>query len=317
MARPHLTIPQVLEWAEFQHRCTRQWPISTSGPVLCARGDNWKSVDNAPRYGLRGLPGGSSLAQLLQQERGVQNRLDKPELAVSDILAWARAEYARTGAWPNMDSGTVAEASGETWHGINADLRDGCRGLPGGVTLAVLLASELGARNHTNIPDLTVPEILTWADAYHARTGLWPRPSSGPIPDCPGTTWHAVESALQHGLRGLAPGQSLYRLLKQHRGIPGPRPPVRVAKVPAKGRGRRRIRVELPAEVLYRCRAGELDAADVARLCRVSVPIARRELKRAGVVLRGRPGRPRGRRPFWHRDAVRLYRRAAIPCPGS
>ena len=65
MARPHLTIPQILEWADFHNRCTGQWPMAKSGPVLCARGDNWKSVDNALRYGLRRLPSGSSRARLL------------------------------------------------------------------------------------------------------------------------------------------------------------------------------------------------------------------------------------------------------------
>jgi hypothetical protein len=48
-------------------------------------------------------------------------------VTVPDVVAWARAEYARTGAWANMDSGPVAEAPGETWHGINADRRAGCR----------------------------------------------------------------------------------------------------------------------------------------------------------------------------------------------
>jgi hypothetical protein len=37
---------------------------SAAGPVSAGYvGDNWRRIDNALRYGLRGLPGGSSLAQ--------------------------------------------------------------------------------------------------------------------------------------------------------------------------------------------------------------------------------------------------------------
>ena len=74
------------------------------------------------RYGLRGLPGGSSLPQLLAERRRVRNPKQLPALQQKQILAWADAHYQRTGAWPTRKSGAVAEAEhGETWAAIDAE----------------------------------------------------------------------------------------------------------------------------------------------------------------------------------------------------
>jgi hypothetical protein len=67
---------------------------------------------------------------------------------------------------------------------------------------------------------LTVEQILAWADAHRARTGGWPRIGSGPIADAPGENWNAVDTALRVGCRGLPGGDSLPRLLAEHRGTP-------------------------------------------------------------------------------------------------
>src|SRR5260370_6448259 len=69
------------------------------------------------------------------------------------------------------------------------------------------------------LPDLNVADVLAWADAYHARTGQWPRRDSGPIPESPGETWLAVEAALCLGQRGFPGGSTLPRLLAEHRGV--------------------------------------------------------------------------------------------------
>ena len=65
-------------------------------------------------------------------------------------------------------------------------------------------------------PPLTVEQILTWADAHHARTGSWPHAWSGPIPEAPGETWQGVESALRYERRGLPGYDTLARLLRRH-----------------------------------------------------------------------------------------------------
>src|SRR5436309_357023 len=81
--------------------------------------------------------------------------------------------------------------------------RRGLRGLPGGSSLARLLAERRGVRNHLALPKMTIAGILAWADAHHARTGRWPGRASGAIADAPGETWTAVDGALAHGGRGL------------------------------------------------------------------------------------------------------------------
>jgi hypothetical protein len=70
-------------------------------------------------------------------------------------------------------------------------------------------------------PRLTVEQILTWADAYHRRTGRWPRTTSGPVPEAPGENWNAISAALRQARRGLARFSTLARLLERERGVPG------------------------------------------------------------------------------------------------
>ena len=65
----------------------------------------WHSVDMALRYGKRGLPGGSSLFQLLARCRGLSRA--RPRFTVAQTLAWADAYRARTGQWPTACSGLV------------------------------------------------------------------------------------------------------------------------------------------------------------------------------------------------------------------
>src|SRR5262249_55500161 len=59
--------------------------------------------------------------------------------------------------------------------------------------------------------------ILAWADAFHERTGGWPRVLSGEVPEAPGETWQRIDNALRDGMRGLRGGSSLARLLARHR----------------------------------------------------------------------------------------------------
>src|SRR5262249_14259004 len=62
---PALTEAQILAWAEAQHTLVGAGPAKGWGPIG-ATGETWLAVDNALRHGLRGLPGGSSLSQLLR-----------------------------------------------------------------------------------------------------------------------------------------------------------------------------------------------------------------------------------------------------------
>ena len=104
-----------------------------------APGETWLGIDTALRDGLRGLRGGSSLAQLLAKRRNVRNKAAAPRLTVETILAWADAYHQRRGTWPGQRSGPIAEAFGETWSGVHCALYEGLRGLPGGDSLHQLL----------------------------------------------------------------------------------------------------------------------------------------------------------------------------------
>jgi hypothetical protein len=79
--RPPLTVPQILAWADAHRARTGAWPGAASGPVGGAPGETWAAVNVALRLGHRGLPGGDTLARLLQRERGAPARLGRPPRA--------------------------------------------------------------------------------------------------------------------------------------------------------------------------------------------------------------------------------------------
>jgi len=214
---PPLTVDQILAWADKYHARTGKWPNTTSGRVPGPDGPNWNLLDAALRDGLRGLPGGSSLAKLFAEHRGHRNILDLPPLTTKQILAWADQWRRDFGAWPTADSGAIPDAPVDTWRSVNRALYEGLRSFPGGSSLAQLLAERRGYRNHMALAPLEVAQILAWADRHHDRTGRWPTRTSGIIPGTDRETWGYVDTALRTGLRGLPEGSSLARLLAERR----------------------------------------------------------------------------------------------------
>src|SRR5260370_38076131 len=47
--------------------------------------------------------------------------------------------------------------------------------------------------------ELTVEQILAWADAHHQRTGRWPTKTTGPVAETLKKTWLGGDSALRAG----------------------------------------------------------------------------------------------------------------------
>jgi len=123
LRHPPLTVQQILAWADDHHAQTGSWPITTTGPVLANPKETWRNVDIALRIGLRKLPGGSSLANLLATERGVRNVQDLPRLTKRQIVGWARSHHQRTERWPTVKAGPVIDAPGVTWSAIAAAKR--------------------------------------------------------------------------------------------------------------------------------------------------------------------------------------------------
>ncbi|HEV3004882.1 MAG TPA: hypothetical protein VGX78_10495 [Pirellulales bacterium] len=217
-------VKQILAWADEHFERKGQWPEQDSGRIAGMLDEKWINIDQALRKGLRGLREGSSLARLLAEHRGKRNRKAAPPLTLKRILGWADAHYARQGKWPHRVSGPIVDAPGETWNAVDLALGRGQRGLPGGSSLPKLLAQRRGVRNRAAPKPLSRERILAWADAYHARTGMWPSFATGPIAEAADDTWNAVDKALRVGRRGLRGGSSLARLLQRHRGVyPGHR----------------------------------------------------------------------------------------------
>jgi hypothetical protein len=62
-----------------------------------------------------------------------------PLLSEAQILGWARAYREAKGRWPSAASPPADLPEGETWKRLDASLRHGWRGLPGGSSLSLLL----------------------------------------------------------------------------------------------------------------------------------------------------------------------------------
>ena len=216
---PKYSLTKILRWADAHKRHTGSWPTRDSGPIRGAPGETWSAVNTALRNGIRGLPGGSSLQMLLAKHRGLRTRASNPKLSTLQVLRWADHHKARTGSWPAVQTGPIAEAHRETWRGVDHALRRGTRGLPGGSSLFALLAEQREMHKHCRRSSLSVPQILKWADAHKRRTGRWPNRHSGRIPGTPGETWDRVCRALDDEKRGLIGASSLMKLLSNHRGV--------------------------------------------------------------------------------------------------
>jgi len=215
MRRPELTIDQILGWADAHYKTCKRWPIRTNGRIPGSLGETWSAIDQALRKCLRGLSFKSSLAQLLQERRGVRNRMRLPRLTMATILRWADDHHQRQGSWPTLASDKVLAVSGEHWAAIDRALRGGNRGLLGGTSLAQLLYAKRGLRSANNMPHLSEAKIVRWAMAFRRRDGIWPTRKLGTIMEAPQETWSNVNTALVQGDRGLPAGSSLAQLLSE------------------------------------------------------------------------------------------------------
>jgi hypothetical protein len=204
--RPSITLDEILARADAWYAANGCWPR--------ARDDrDWQSIDNALRYGTRGLPGGSTLQKVLVEHRGVLDRYRTSALTVRQIVSWAKAHHKRTGSYPTARSGAIVERPDVTWRTIDHALQQGRYGVPRGSSLAQLLAQKLNIRTRAVIPRLTEEAILKWAEGHKRQTGGWPYAQAGPVLDAPEESWKGIDSALRFGYRGLPGGSSVHLLL--------------------------------------------------------------------------------------------------------
>ena len=207
-----LTSRKVIDWANAHYVRKGKWPTYQSGRVFEAPDLDWSSIDGCLEFGGLGLPGGSSLAHLLAQHRGLDSGKKSPPLSVELILVWADRHHIRTGKWPTETSGPVMGVPGELWKNIDGALRRGSRGLPGDSSVPQLLAEHRGRRPRDQGRSLTIEQILAWADDYKKRNNVWPTQRSGPVTGVPGESWVNIQTSLRRGLRGLPGGSSVINI---------------------------------------------------------------------------------------------------------
>jgi hypothetical protein len=219
-AKEPFTLPQILAWVDSHHSRTGAWPTISSGPVFESPTDTWSAINNCLHYGYRGCPGGSSLFKLLTEHRihrtGNTRRENWKE---TGILEMADSFFAEHGCWPNRNEGLIEDGAKATWMAVDIALGKGNRGLPGGSSLARLLAKHRGVPNVGDLPEFTYEKVLDWADSHHARTGSWPNSKSGPILECPGETWAVMDQRMRKGQRGLDRKLPLAHFLHAERGV--------------------------------------------------------------------------------------------------
>lgn len=212
-----LTIEGILLWADDHKARTGGWPSQTSGSVPETE-ETWAGINHALGRGHRGLTiQGYSLAQLLEEYRGVRNRSSLPPLTEAMILEYADQHFASNGLWPTKDSGDI-HGTKDTWSGIGIALRNGARGLRRKISLADLLWEKRGVPNKANRPKLSIGQILQWIDEHKKKTGEWPNQASEKVGGT-SETWRGINSALAKGMRGLEAGSSIVQLLVEHRGV--------------------------------------------------------------------------------------------------
>jgi hypothetical protein len=118
--------------------------------------------------GGRELPGGSSLPRFLEENFGVRNPKNLPDLTEQWICERVKVHHERTGTWPTENSGRLLDAPEETWKAIQVALYQGRRGLPGGSTLPRLVKKHFGVpiRGH-HLPAKKKTRLEEQGDEVH------------------------------------------------------------------------------------------------------------------------------------------------------
>ncbi len=217
--QPALTITRILRWADDFRRATGTWPIATSGRISGTT-DSWNSIDSALRTARRGISRKTSLARLLFRYRGVENIADKAPLKTKEILKWAKSFHRKYGRWPSVKAKPV-RGQKSSWASIDHCMRSGLRGCQPGGSLASFLESHVGVVNPRDKPQLSIREIVSWMETYHATHGEWPTIRSGRVAGH-GETWGGIELALTRCQRGVKKKTSLADLRHRYLGVVNP-----------------------------------------------------------------------------------------------
>lgn len=220
--KPKLTEQKILSWCVEYHERTGKWPAKSNTNLVPGQpSETWRRLDEALENGSRGLPGGTSLAKLLDRHGKKSNKSNMPKLTEKKILSLCIRHHELTGEWPVQKSKNPAfrcvPGKSDTWESIDKILIKGNRGLPGNDSLAKLLDRNGKKSNKSCLTRLTERKILSWCAEYHNITGEWPlRKTQDLVPGQPNETWRNIDRALYKGSRGLIGRSSLCKLLRKH-----------------------------------------------------------------------------------------------------
>lgn len=219
-----LTEQYICDRAEEYFALNGRWPNSKSGVVLGGNHkDSWLAYDCALRVGSRGLPGGSSLADLFEKKFSVRKRKGTSRFNLNDnqVLERAMEHRTKTGKLPRICSGKVhGGLPGDTWADYHLWLKFRMKGLTAGMSLPRFLSLNLGAPYKHREDELTEDFICERANDHKTRTGYWPKHTSGKVHGgADGDTWSVYNHSLSRGKRGLPGGSSLADLLDRRFGV--------------------------------------------------------------------------------------------------
>lgn len=97
---PRLTVAKILRWADAYYARHGRRPTGKSGPIDGTVGETWLAIDKALAAGRRGLPGGSSLALLLDAKaaplaRAAKGRGCEPSVVSGQVWKTIPSSFSR------------------------------------------------------------------------------------------------------------------------------------------------------------------------------------------------------------------------------
>ena len=215
----NLTEELVIRLAKAHFELTEVYPHEKSTWILDGS-DSWAAISAALREGLRGLPGGTSLAQLLDKAGLKANSADRSYPSLMEIIKAAEEfKELNNGNLPSRESGVFPNYLDLTWGKIDAGLKRGdvIEGTDAS-SIADLWTKQFGYRNVNNLPDLSENQILEWCDLFKGRTGQFPSNISQSVVEMGTETFMSIDVAFRENRRGMNGHSSLSNFLFEKRG---------------------------------------------------------------------------------------------------
>lgn len=121
------------------------------------------------------------------------------QLTEKDIVQACQAFYTAHGRYPSHKSGDATAFLGfqMTWSAINASLRQGCRGLPGGTTLFKLKLKQGWILERGAIETLTPSQIVSACREFQRTYGTLPHTQSGKRGGFLPVSWRSAQKFLK------------------------------------------------------------------------------------------------------------------------